>query len=230
LNKPGGCASLSRTFLQRLYWFFPEARAMAVSSPSIHSAHFESAARPSFYEKLNTVWHERALQVFMFIVLAHWAEHLFQAYQIYVMGWPRPKANGLIGLFYPWLIKSEVLHYGYALFMLIGLWVLLKGFTGRAHTWWLIALVIQFWHHIEHLLLITQATLHHNLYGRPVPMSVLQFFFPRVELHLFYNSIVFIPMVIGMYYHIFPPEGEPNHDLCTCAWNKSSKKAEAQAA
>jgi hypothetical protein len=86
------------------------------------------------------------------------------------------------------------------------------------------------WHHIEHLLLITQATLHHNLYGRPVPMSVLQFFFPRVELHLFYNSIVFIPMVIGMYYHIFPPEGEPNHDLCTCAWNKSSKKAEAQAA
>jgi len=45
---------------------------MAVSSPSIQSAHFDSAAHPSFYEKLNTVWHERALQVFMFIVLAHW--------------------------------------------------------------------------------------------------------------------------------------------------------------
>ena len=67
---------------------------MAVSSPSIQSAHFASATGTSFYDKLNSVWHERALQVFMFVVLAHWAEHLVQAYQIYVMGWPRPQANG----------------------------------------------------------------------------------------------------------------------------------------
>src|SRR5271163_1167390 len=107
---------------------------MAVSSPSIQSAHFEAASGASLYEKLNSVWHERALQVFMFIVLAHWAEHLFQAYQIYVMGWPRPKANGLVGLFYPWLIKSEVLHYGYALIMLAGIWILRKGFSGKART------------------------------------------------------------------------------------------------
>ena len=40
-----------------------------------------------------------------------------------------------------------------------------------------------------------------------MPCSVLQLVFPRVELHLFYNSIVFIPMVIAMYYHMFPPEG-----------------------
>ena len=42
--------------------------------------------------------------------------------------------------------------------MLIGIWVLRKGFTGRSHTWWMVAFWIQFWHHIEHLLLITQAT------------------------------------------------------------------------
>src|SRR6202035_4396014 len=105
---------------------------MAVSNPAVPNIYTAPAPNSSFYDKLNSVWHERALQVFMFIVLAHWAEHLFQAYQIYVMGWPRPQANGLIGLWYPWLIKSEVLHYGYALFMLIGLWVLRKGFTGRA--------------------------------------------------------------------------------------------------
>jgi hypothetical protein len=203
---------------------------MAVSGSTVQSAHFASASGASLYDKLNSVWHERALQVFMFIVLAHWAEHLVQAYQIYVMGWPRPVANGILGLWYPWLIKSEVLHYVYALVMLIGIWVLRKGFSGKARTWWTVALVIQFWHHIEHLLLITQATLHHNLFGRPVPMSVLQFFVPRVELHLFYNSIVFIPMVIGMYYHMIPAEGEVNQDTCTCAWNKSSKKLEAQAA
>jgi hypothetical protein len=200
---------------------------MAVSVATIQNAHLGSDASSSFYEKLNSTWHERALQIFMAIVLAHWGEHLFQAYQIYVMGWPRPKANGLIGLWYPWLIKSEVLHYAYALVMLIGIWMLRKGFTGRARTWWTVALVIQFWHHIEHLLLITQATVHHNFWGSPVPTSVLQLVFPRVELHLFYNSIVFIPMVIGMYYHMFPPAGEEGQAVCTCEWNKGPLKAAA---
>jgi hypothetical protein len=202
---------------------------MSVSAPSIHSAHFSSDAGSSFYEKLNSRWHERALQIFMGVVLLHWAEHLFQAYQIYVMHWPRPMANGLVGLWYPWLIKSEVLHYFYALFMLAGIWVLRKGFTGTARKWWTVALVIQFWHHIEHFLLIYQATTHHNFWGKPVPCSVLQLFFPRVELHLFYNTIVFIPMVIGMYYHIFPPVGEEGQAVCSCEWNKGAEKAPAPA-
>jgi hypothetical protein len=187
---------------------------------------FTSAAHPSFYEKLNTQWHERALQIFMAVVLAHWAEHLAQAAQIYLMGWPRPQANGVLGLWYPWLIKSEVLHYAYALVMLVGIWVLRKGFAGTARTWWTVALVIQFWHHIEHLLLITQATMHHNFWGSPVPVSVLQLVFPRVELHLFYNTVVFIPMVIGMYYHMFPPAGERTAE-CTCAWRPRTAAANA---
>ena len=66
------------------------------------------------------------------IVLAHWSEHLLQAYQIYGLGWPVPEARGLLGYFYPWLIKSEVLHYGYALVMLAGLW-LLHNFLDESH-------------------------------------------------------------------------------------------------
>jgi len=58
---------------------------MAVSNPTIPSIHMAPAATASFYEKLNTQWHERALQIFMFVVLAHWAEHLFQAYRF--MSW-----------------------------------------------------------------------------------------------------------------------------------------------
>jgi hypothetical protein len=199
---------------------------MAASSSSLPVG-MASVAGPSFYDKLNSQWHERALQIFMAIVLAHWAEHLVQAYQIYVMGWPRPQANGILGLWYPWLIKSETLHYGYALVMLIGIWVLRKGFSGRARTWWTVALVIQFWHHIEHFLLIWQATTHHNFWHKPVPFSVLQLVIPRVELHLFYNSVVFIPMVIGMYYHMFPPADEPQHSNCSCQWHPRSAKANA---
>ncbi|HEY4905001.1 MAG TPA: hypothetical protein VIH89_16120 [Candidatus Sulfotelmatobacter sp.] len=193
---------------------------MAVSNPAVPNIHIAPGTNASFFEKLNTRWHERGLQIFMLIVLAHWAEHLFQAYQIYVMNWPRPKANGLVGLWYPWLIKSETLHYGYALAMLIGIWIFRKGFTGVSHTWWMVAFWIQFWHHIEHFLLIFQATTHHNFWGKPVPCSVLQLVFPRVELHLFYNSIVFIPMVIGMYYHMFPPESEHGNMACTCEWGR----------
>jgi len=184
-----------------------------------------SSAGPSFYDKLNSQWHERSLQIFMLVVLGHWGEHLVQAYQIWVMGWPRPQANGILGLWYPWLIKSEALHYGYALVMLTGIWLLRKGFTGRARKWWTVALVIQFWHHIEHFLLIWQATTHHNFWHKPVPFSVLQLVFPRVELHLFYNSVVFIPMVIGMYYHMFPPKGEAQHSTCTCEWRPRAAKA-----
>jgi len=162
----------------------------------------------------------------MAVVLAHWGEHLAQAYQIWVMGWPTSRANGILGLWYPQLIKTETLHYGYALVMLIGLWVLRKGFVGRSRTWWNISLGIQIWHHFEHLLLLTQATFHHNLMGKPVPFSVLQFFFPRVELHLFYNAIVFIPMMVAMYYHMFPPQGEAPA-TCSCSWYKDDANQEA---
>src|SRR6476620_131923 len=88
---------------------------------------------------LNGPRHELALRVFMLIVLAHWAEHLLQAIQIYALGWPVPEARGLLGYFYPWLIRSESLHYGYAIVMLAGLWLLRRGFTGAAdHRWWTI--------------------------------------------------------------------------------------------
>jgi hypothetical protein len=174
----------------------------------------------SFMDKLNGVWHERALAVFMIIVLAHWAEHLVQAFQIFGLGMARPDSRGVIGQVFPWVVKSEALHYGYAIVMLAGLWLLRKGFTGRSHTWWMVAFWIQAWHHIEHFLLQGQAIVGQNLWGSPVPTSVVQSMFPtmRVELHLFYNTIVFVPMIIAMVYHMYPPKSEANLPVtCTCA-------------
>jgi hypothetical protein len=174
----------------------------------------------SLIERLNGSQHEVALRLFMVIVLAHWGEHLLQGLQIYVLGWPVPEARGLIGHFFPWLIQSETLHYAYALVMLIGLWVLRSGFTGVLdRRFWMIALAIQFFHHIEHLLLILQSTTGYYLGGRPVPTSIAQLWIPRVELHLFYNTIVFIPMVVAMYYHMFPTSSEATGQKCTCNWD-----------
>jgi hypothetical protein len=179
----------------------------------------------SLSDRLNGEWHELALRVFMVIVLAHWAEHLMQAFQIYALGWPVPESRGVLGHFFPWVIKSETLHYGYALVMLAGLFILRRGFTGRdEHWWWTMALAIQFFHHIEHAVLQGQAILGQNLFDRPVPTSIVQLWIPRVELHLFYNTIVFLPMVIAMYYHLFPtePAAAPK---CSCAWHRGANAA-----
>ncbi len=171
----------------------------------------------SFIEKLNHEWHERALWIFMVIVLGHWAEHLAQAYQLYVLQWPVPQSLGVMGLWFPELMRTEILHYGYAVVMLVVLWALRSGFVGRSYKWWMAAFWIQFWHHIEHALLQGQVIIGENLFNSPVPISLLQVWIRRPELHLIYNAAVFTPMVIAMYYHMFPSPGEAAHQKCSCA-------------
>jgi hypothetical protein len=189
---------------------------MGTASSASSIAH-PAAPRDTFAERLNGRWHERALQVFMAVVLAHWAEHLAQALQVYVLHWPRPESRGVLGLWFPWLVDREVLHYGYALVMLVGLWILRSGFVGRARTWWMIAFWIQFWHHIEHALLQGQVIVGRNLFDSPVPTSVAQLFVPRMELHMIYNTIVFVPMIVGMYLHLHPTADESAEMGCGCA-------------
>jgi len=166
---------------------------------------------------LNGPWYQWALASFGVLVVSHWMEHLLQAIQIFVLGWPRPTALGALGLLYPWLVSSEWLHYAYAVVMLIGLLLLRPGMVGQARTWWTIALAIQVWHHFEHLLLLGQAVAMHPLFGAQVPTSIAQLFFPRVELHLFYNVIVTVPMLVAMYHHRYPSRREARLGSCCCA-------------
>ena len=209
-------------------------------------------ARRTLIDKLNEEWHKPALQIYTAVVLLHWMEHLIQAFQVYVLGWPLKEARGMLGMPFPFLVKTEALHYGYALFMLVAFWVLRKGFVGRSYVWWMIAFWIQFWHHIEHALLQYQVISGNNFFGAPAPISFIQMigfiegdpttgfnglmagppahaasplllFVRRLEVHLFYNAIVFIPMVIAMYHHMWPAPGEEPHMRCNCMWNR--KKA-----
>lgn len=167
--------------------------------------------------RLNTEGHKAALGIFLVIVLAHWAEHLAQAVQIYIYGWPAPQARGVLGMPFPWLVTSEWMHYGYALIMLTGFVLLRPGFSGRSRTWWNVTLGIQVWHHFEHLLLLVQALTGSYLMGRAVPTSVVQLVFPRVELHLFYNALVTVPMVVAMVLHRRPGTAGEEAPDCTCA-------------
>jgi hypothetical protein len=165
--------------------------------------------------KLNGPWHERALWVYLAIVIVHWVEHLFQAAQIWILKMPRPEALGALGYVFPWLVKSEVMHFTYALLMFAGLVLLRPGFHGAARAWWTASLAIQTWHLLEHSLLQVQAIAGQNLFGSPVPTSILQQFVPRPELHLLYNLAVFVPMVVAMRLHTRSTQFEVN--ACTCA-------------
>ena len=145
-------------------------------------------------------WHMKGLAAFTLLVLSHWAEHILQAIQLWVLGWELPEARGAFGMLVPALVREEWLHYGYNAAMLVGLLALLYGFSGDARRWWLITIGIQVWHHFEHLILLIQAQTS-PWFGEPVPTSVVQLLVPRVELHLFYNSLATAPMIVAIIYH-----------------------------
>jgi hypothetical protein len=174
------------------------------------------ASAPGLIAALNGRWHRVALWGFLAIVLAHWAEHLFQAHQVYVLGMPRHRSLGALGMLYPWLVHSEWLHFGYAAVMLLGFYVLQPAFVGRGARTWRIALLIQAWHLLEHMLLLAQASLGRPFWGAAAPTSILQLLVPRVELHLFYNTLVFVPMLAAMAYHLRPSPDEGRLTTCSC--------------
>lgn len=198
---------------------------MSVSTPGIQ--HYDAPPSTSLYENLNGRYHRVALWGFMAIVLLHWSEHIIQAYQFWVLHWPRQMSMGLVGMYYPWLMKTEVLHYGFALVMVVGMWILRKGFTGTSYKWWMVAFWIQFYHHFEHLILFYQAQTGRYWFGGSVPTSIGQIWIPRIELHLIYNALVFIPMLVAMYYHVYPPAKDAGTATCTCAHHNRALAAAA---
>jgi hypothetical protein len=127
-------------------------------------------------------------------------EHVAQAIQVFVLGWPRDQALGLLGLVWPWLVQSEWLHFSDVLLTLIGLLVLRHGFRGEARRWWTAAIVVGVWHLFEHSLLLGQALTGATLFGAPQPTSLVQLAVPRVELHLFYNSLVLAAILMALAY------------------------------
>jgi hypothetical protein len=139
----------------------------------------------------------------MLISLAHLVEHLVQSVQFYVLGWERGVSRGFLGLIWPWLVQTEYLHYLYALVMLVGIWVLLPGFTHRAPVpavSWTAAWLLQGWHHVEHANLLTQYLIGSNWWNAPKPLSFLEMLIGsgRIEVHLGYTLVVLIPMLVAL--------------------------------
>jgi hypothetical protein len=170
----------------------------------------QSSVWATFYQRLNGPLHKRALWLFMVIVFFHWVEHVAQIYQIYIWGWTPKQAGGGLGLVFPSLVDSEVLHTSYNLLLWSGVFLLRAGFQGTARRWWMVALAAQSWHFFEHILLQVQWMTGYYLFGASQQISILQPWFPRPELHFAYNLIVFVPLMLGMFYHFSPPGDRSN--------------------
>ncbi len=129
------------------------------------------------------------MTMFIAICAIHFIEHLAQLYQLFVLNWQRFDCLGLLGLWQPNLVRSEWLHYLFVLYMLIGVYY----FRSRLdRAWGQTTIYLLHFHHIEHLLLLSQALLGFK------PTGIGGIWFPRIELHFFYNAVVFIAMIISI--------------------------------
>lgn len=129
------------------------------------------------------------MKFFGAIVAFHFAEHIAQLFELYVLGWQRMNCLGLLGLWQPQLMRSEWLHYLYAIFMLVGLYYFR---TSVKNQWWTTTIYLQQFHHFEHFLLLLQAMFGFKATG------IGGLWFPRIELHFFYNLVVMIPMILSL--------------------------------
>ena len=133
-----------------------------------------TATKQSFLEKLNGPWHERALWVY----LDHRDRPLDRAP---LPGRPdlaprdaAPAGAGCARLRVPLAgqVRGDAFHLRAADVPRPG--PAPTRFHGTAKTWWTASLVIQTWHLFEHSLLQLQAIAGQNLFGSPVPTSILQ--------------------------------------------------------
>jgi len=175
------------------------------------------ASLKSLLYDINGRWHEIALWAYMAGIIAHMAEHVVQGIQVWAVGNAVADSRGIAGQWFPWLATSESLHYFYAIYTLLGLVILLPAFQGRARFWWNTALVVQFWHHFEHVTLVYQRVTGDFFFGESVPTSIVQVLVPRVELHFMYNTLVFVPMVVAIVFHLYPAVWERLAPICACS-------------
>lgn len=140
------------------------------------------------------------MKIFGAIMVAHWLEHLFQAYQVYVLHMSRACSLGLLGMKYPWLIRTESLHLAFAWLTFMMFYFAGVGYFSSkfAIKMWIAGWAAAFFHLVEHSLLFAQAVSHHYLFGATQPTSLLQLLVPRIELHLFYNSVITILMLLSL--------------------------------
>lgn len=150
-------------------------------------------------------WQVKVIVAFMVVAGGHFAEHLIQIFEYLVLGWPAKQSGGILGLWFPGLAASEYLHSGWNTLQLTGLILLWPLFRrkGKASLFWKLAMVAQSWHWLEHVLLQVQYLTGYYLFHAIKQQSILELFFPRIELHFVYNLLSFMPTLIAVLLYMY---------------------------
>jgi hypothetical protein len=134
------------------------------------------------------------------IQIAHDAEHVVQALQVFVLGTPRPAAGGLLGTFFDFPIVHFTYNFVYfgALLFAVAWAYGLGGFQklDRIGMWLLIITAgVQTYHAAEHVIQITQEAAT----GTQRPPGFIGLFQDNIIVHLLLNTIVWVLPAIAMW-------------------------------
>lgn len=138
-------------------------------------------------------------KIYLIALATHFFEHIVQMIQLYILQWPRPECLGILGLKYPMLVHNETLHFGFAMFTILGLF-LFKPDNFKAYRWWKNTLAFSTFHFFEHSLLMYQFLTKQYFFGETAPTAIGQIWFPRLELHFFYNLVITVFICVFVYY------------------------------
>lgn len=134
------------------------------------------------------------IRVFKIVLLSHLLEHILQIVEIYVLNIPRTYAMGLIGIVFPFLMKNEGLHLGFAVYQVIGSIYIKEKYRIKSKLWEY-GIYLSIFHLTEHISLFILA----NYMGISSPKTLIQEYFNigRAELHLLYNLISASPLLMS---------------------------------
>ncbi len=132
----------------------------------------------------------------------HVLEHVVQVVQLRVLHEPKEHAHGIFGA-----LDVEWVHFVWNSWILLAIVVLLIGRPGNR--WLLIAAPLAAWHLAEHVVLIA-TYLATGVEGSPGLLAMGGLIgnglpIPRPELHLLYNVMETIPLIIGLAVAWFGP-------------------------
>ncbi|GCE15783.1 hypothetical protein [Tengunoibacter tsumagoiensis] len=106
---------------------------------------------PLIFSVMSTIYQQHPWLSLLYLVVvgqaAHMIEHLTQAFEIHVLGYAGPKANGIIGF-----LNIEWVHLVWNSWVLLLVGILLIGYRKNGWLWFLFAFAI--YHELEHIYMV----------------------------------------------------------------------------
>lgn len=107
---------------------------------------------PLVLSTMHTIYQQSRWLAFLYLLVvtqaAHMFEHLAQMVELHLLGWPGPKANGIIGF-----LNVEWVHLIWNSWVLLAAFLLL--FAYRRNVWLWMLFVFAIYHEIEHIYIVS---------------------------------------------------------------------------